>query len=67
MPPGIPIYAAAVISGLTVIERTESREGIPILMDLPLVGFLFRRTLQRETKQDLLIMITPHIVQPGEA
>jgi type IV pilus assembly protein PilQ len=57
----------AVISGLTVIERTESRSGIPVLMDLPLIGFLFRRTQEREVKQDLLIMVTPHIVRPGEA
>ena len=57
----------AVISGLTVIERTQSRAGIPVLMDLPLIGFLFRRTTEREVKQDLLIMVTPHIVKPGEA
>ena len=52
----------AVISGLTVIERTQSRSGIPVLMDLPFIGFLFRRTTEREVKQDLLIMVTPHIV-----
>ena len=57
----------AVISGLTVIERTQSRSGIPVLMDLPFIGFLFRRTTEREVKQDLLIMVTPHIVKPGEA
>jgi len=56
----------AVISGLTVIEKTQSRAGIPILMDLPLIGPLFRRTTEREQKQDLLIMVTPHIVKPGE-
>lgn len=57
----------AVISGLTVVERTQSRSGIPVLMDLPFIGFLFRRTTEREAKQDLLIMVTPHIVRPGEA
>lgn len=56
----------AVISGLTVIEKTQSRSGIPILMDLPLIGPLFRRSTERESKQDLLIMVTPHIVKPGE-
>lgn len=52
-----------VISGLTVIEKSEARTGIPILMDLPLVGALFRTTRQQETKQDLLIMVTPHIIR----
>ncbi len=51
-----------VIGGLTVTEVTESESGIPILMDLPLVGPLFRTTRSNETKQDLLILVTPHIV-----
>ncbi len=55
----------AVIGGLTIIEKTESRAGIPILMDLPVIGALFRQNLQRENKRDLLIMVTPHIVREG--
>jgi type IV pilus assembly protein PilQ len=55
----------AVIGGLTIIDKTESRAGIPILMDLPVIGALFRQTLNRETKRDLLIMVTPHIVREG--
>jgi type IV pilus assembly protein PilQ len=51
-----------VIGGLTVTEVTESESGVPILMDLPLVGPLFRTTRSDETKQDLLILVTPHIV-----
>ncbi len=56
----------AVISGMTIIERTESREGIPFLMNLPVIGALFRTTAEREVKQDLLIMVTPHILRDGE-
>jgi type IV pilus assembly protein PilQ len=55
----------AVIGGLTIIEKTESRSGIPILMDIPVIGALFRQTLEREVKRDLLIMVTPHIVREG--
>ena len=55
----------AVIGGLTIIEKTESRAGIPILMNIPVVGALFRQTLERENKRDLLIMVTPHIVREG--
>ena len=51
-----------VIGGLTVSEVTESESGIPILMDLPLLGALFRTTRSEENKQDLLILVTPHIV-----
>ena len=55
----------AVIGGLTIIEKTESRAGIPILMNIPVIGALFRQTLERENKRDLLIMVTPHIVREG--
>lgn len=55
----------AVISGLTITDYLEERAGIPILMNLPLVGALFRRTLEQEVKQDLLIMVTPFIDRAG--
>jgi type IV pilus assembly protein PilQ len=52
----------AVIGGLTVTEVGRTRAGIPFLMDLPAVGRLFRTERTREQKRDLLIMVTPHIV-----
>jgi type IV pilus assembly protein PilQ len=57
----------AVISGLTRVQKDQVRSGIPLLMDLPLIGGLFRTTTTSESKQDLLIMITPYIVREGEA
>ena len=53
----------AVIGGLTVTEVVSTRAGIPYLMDLPLIGPLFRTTRDREQKRDLLIMVTPRIVE----
>lgn len=55
----------AVIGGLTIIEKTQSRSGIPFLMDLPVLGRLFATTTEREVKRDLMIMVTPHIVREG--
>jgi type IV pilus assembly protein PilQ len=52
----------AVIGGLTVTEVTDTRAGIPFLMDLPVVGRIFRTERKREQKRDLMIMVTPHIV-----
>lgn len=52
-----------VIGGLTVTRVEETRSGIPFLMDLPLIGGLFRVTDRSENKQDLLILVTPHIVR----
>jgi type IV pilus assembly protein PilQ len=56
----------AVIGGLTVTQVTQSKSGIPLLVDLPLIGRLFGITRTSQEKRDLLILITPHIVDEGE-
>ena len=52
----------AVIGGLTVTSVSVGRNGIPYLMDLPVVGRLFGVRSSKEVRQDLLILVTPHIV-----
>jgi type II secretory pathway component GspD/PulD (secretin) len=52
-----------VIAGLTQSEMTEARSGIPLLQDLPLIGRLFRVVRQQQIQQDLIILVTPHIVR----
>ncbi|MGE0705488.1 MAG: AMIN domain-containing protein [Vicinamibacterales bacterium] len=52
-----------VIGGLTVTEKTDVRSGIPILMDLPLLGALFRVDRKQSIQRDLIILVTPHIVR----
>lgn len=56
----------AVIGGLTVTQVTQSKVGIPLLVDLPIVGKLFGTTHTQEEKSDLLILVTPHIIDEGE-
>src|SRR3954467_11820133 len=56
----------AVIGGLTVTQVTSSKSGIPLLVDLPVVGRLFGTTRTSEQKRDLLILVTPHIIDEGE-
>lgn len=56
----------AVIGGLTQTQVVKNKSGIPLLSDLPLIGRLFSQTDTREEKRDLLIMITPHIIDEGE-
>ena len=52
----------AVIGGLTVTEVTVTKSGIPFLVDLPILGKLFGFSSEQEERRDLLILITPHIV-----
>ena len=52
----------AVIGGLTVTEVTVTKSGIPFLVDLPILGKLFGFSSESESRRDLLILITPHII-----
>ncbi len=52
----------AVVGGLTVTEVTVAKSGIPFLVDLPIIGGMFGNTRRREERQDLLILVTPHIL-----
>ncbi|HSM09906.1 MAG TPA: secretin N-terminal domain-containing protein [Gemmatimonadota bacterium] len=52
-----------VIGGLTLSEVDRNESGIPLLMDIPVLGALFRTTNNTERKQDLIILVTPHIVE----
>jgi len=52
----------AVIGGLTVTEITVTKSGIPFLVDLPVIGPLFGFRSNKESRRDLLILVTPHIV-----
>lgn len=56
----------AVIGGLTQTQVVKNRSGIPFLSDLPFVGRFFSQSDSREEKRDLLIMITPTIIDEGE-
>ena len=43
---------------------SDSVEKVPLLGDLPILGTLFRSSGYQQSKTDLLIAVTPHIVKP---
>ena len=51
-----------VIAGLTTKEETETETGVPLLKEIPLLGYLFKHTANATRKRDLIIFVTPHIV-----
>jgi type II secretory pathway component HofQ len=52
----------AVIGGLTTQLETKNHVGLPILKDIPVLGYLFRYTRKEVTSRDLVIFVTPTIV-----
>jgi type IV pilus assembly protein PilQ len=55
----------AVIGGLTVTQVTKTRSGIPLLGSLPILGKLFSFTSDTENRRDLIILVTPRIIDDG--
>jgi len=58
----VPDKTTIVISGLIQQNRLKSENKIPLLGDIPLLGFLFRSTSDKVQRTNLLIFVTPHIV-----
>ena len=65
--PVTPDGQTVVIGGLMQTSKGETVTKIPLLGDVPLLGILFRRTQKSESKTELIIFLTPHIVaEPSE-
>ena len=58
-----PHGKTVIIGGLMEKNKIESKRKVPILGDIPLLGWAFRRTVKEDTKTELLIFLTPYIVQ----
>ena len=54
-----------VIGGLTNETSFKSVNKVPLLSDLPLIGGIFRRTSTQNTKSEVIIIVTPHIIANG--
>jgi type IV pilus assembly protein PilQ len=52
-----------VLGGIFQTDKNISTTKTPFLGDLPYIGRLFRRTLERDDKTELLIFITPRIIE----
>lgn len=54
-----------IIGGLIKNETRDEESGIPILMDIPLLGYLFKSKSKVTQKRELLILITPTVIEGG--
>ena len=52
-----------VLGGLTSQENTQTVQGVPLLMDIPLIGELFKQRTGETTDRELLVVITADILK----
>lgn len=56
-----------VIGGLISTTTNHNRVGVPLLMDIPLLGDLFSTVDTTREKEELLLLITPHVLKNPSA
>jgi general secretion pathway protein D len=55
-----------VIGGIIQQNDTQNREGIPFLSDIPVLGYLFGNTSDHVSRDELIVMVTPHVISNME-
>lgn len=61
-----PSDRTVVIGGLISNQSVNQDNKVPLLGDIPLLGHAFKRTVKQTSKTELLIFLTPHVVQQPE-
>ncbi len=52
-----------VIAGIYSIEKADNQERVPLLGSIPILGYFFKKTVKSDDRRDLLIFISPKIIQ----
>ncbi|PZO36002.1 MAG: type II and III secretion system protein [Pseudanabaena frigida] len=55
-----------VLSGVIQDQDSESVQKIPLLGDLPIIGSLFRTTTSVNSRNEVVIVVTPHIIDDSQ-
>jgi len=55
-----------VIGGLFRDAITTTRSQVPLLGDIPLIGAIFRGTTDSNVRQEIIVLLTPHIITESE-
>lgn len=63
----VPDGRTVIISGLIREDQTKVVRRIPGLGSLPLIGWLFRHTVDGKERTNLMVFVTPHVVSGPEA
>ena len=54
-----------VIGGIFTQDENVSTTKVPLFGDLPVIGVMFKNTVRRDNKTELLVFITPRIINPN--
>ena len=55
-----------ILGGLIETDKNKNASGVPLLMDIPLLGYLFRSSHADETRNELIVLIRPTVLPTPE-
>jgi len=62
----VPNGGTVVLGGL-IVERADTGDsGLPFLMRIPVLGYLFKQTSRKVQRQELLVLLQPTVVETTE-
>ena len=61
----VPDGGTLVIGGLMENVDDKEQSGVPVLANIPVLGALFRQRTHTTTKNELIVLLTPHVCNPG--
>lgn len=59
----VPNGGTVVLGGLIVERMTADDSGVPFLMRIPVLGYLFKQTSRKVERQELIVLIQPNVVE----
>jgi general secretion pathway protein D len=55
-----------ILGGLIETDKNNNASGVPLLMDIPLLGYLFRSSHADESRSELIVLIRPTVLPTPE-
>lgn len=62
----VPSGQTAVIGGIYQSDDSNSEQGVPVLKDIPFLGWFFKSRFEEQRKNELIIFLTPRIINPQD-
>ena len=58
--------SSILIGGLSKEEKSQTNEGTPFLSKIPILGEAFKSQTKKSTRTELVVLLTPHIIEGDE-
>jgi general secretion pathway protein D len=55
-----------ILGGMIYTKKTRGANGVPLLMDIPLLGYLFRNSTADDKRSELIVLIRPTVLPTPE-